>query len=513
MKEYDVLEQQGHSYAPAPKKVGQPWPFWGFFPWINGRGFSWLRSCKEGLKKIYYISSKNSAARYLQDAVILLLLASLLYYGNFWQILRADSDVAHYQCYAVAFWQGWSGFQQLPRGQCTMIIYSDNYLMDTSQRGLLYAMYLHGLPSGLIQFVAGQSPNLPYHTLPYEYPWPMLLPFSLGLVVPAYWYQIAFAIWMLLLAGCIYFVLQRWRSRRAAFAYSLYLLVGGWSTVAGRFDIIPTALTLFAVICAVQKRWNWAFALLALATLSKFYPATLLVPFLLALQQGAQGKWYAWRKWQPVVVFVGICMLAMCVSLLLSMVGTLAPLGFFGYRPVEVESLSASLLWVLSLLGKTSLKYVTTFGSLNVLSPLSSGVTSRMTVLLVVGIPYTWWLQWRRRIDLPMSCLLTLLILLITGKVFSPQYLIWVIPLAAYVGQSNCWWVLFWTMVGLLTSWIYPYIFHIFHMHPHLYASLFYPITAVRNFLLLGFILSVLISVSCRHGRQPSPVFLPATFQ
>src|SRR2546430_4565335 len=120
-----------------------------------------VKGCKEGLKKIYYISSKNSAARYLQDAIILLLLASLLYYGDSWQMFRTDSDAARWQCYAVAFWQGWSGFQKLPRGQCTFIVYSDYYLMATSQHKLLSIMQLHGLPSGLIQFVAAQLLNLP----------------------------------------------------------------------------------------------------------------------------------------------------------------------------------------------------------------------------------------------------------------------------------------------------------------------------------------------------------------
>jgi len=176
---------------------------------------------------------------------------------------------------------------------------------------------------------------------------------------------------------------------------------------------------------------------------------------------------------------------------------------------VQVESLSASILWMLSLLGKTSLTYVYTFGSLNVLSPLSSTVTSRMVTLLVVGLSYTWWLQWRGRINLAMACLLTLLIVMITGKVFSAQYLIWVIPLAAYVGQSNRWWLLFWTLLGLLTSWIYPYIYSM--ATPDFSIPLLYPVTAVRNMLLLGFILSVLISVSCKSVEQPLPVFKPST--
>jgi hypothetical protein len=438
--------------------------------------------------------------RYLQDTLVLLVLGILLYYGASWEMFHADSDAARYQCYAVAFWQGWAGLQKLPPEQCTFITHPDKNLTIISQDGLLRAMRLWKLPSALIQFIATQSPSQPYHALPYEYPWPMLLPYSLGLVAPTYWYQVAFAIWMLVLAGGIYFVLQRWRSREAALAFALYLVVGGWATAVERFDLIPAALTLFAVICAVQKHWNWAFAFLALATLSKFYPATLLVPFLLALQQQRRGKWYAWCRWQPIGVFVGVCILIIGISLFLSVVGTLAPLGYFGNRPVQVESLSASILWVLSLLGKTSLTYVHTFASLNVLSSLSASVTFLITLLLAVGFLSTWWLQWLRRIDLDMACLLTLLIVMVTGKVFSPQYLIWVIPLAAYVGQGSRWWVLFWTLVGLLTSWIYPYIYH---MAPHIYQvpyiPLFYPVTSVRNFLLLGFILSILTLLPYKH--------------
>jgi hypothetical protein len=233
---------------------------------------------------------------------------------------------------------------------------------------------------------------------------------------------------------------------------------------------------------------------LALATLAKFYPAILLVPFFLALQQAMQGKWYAWRRWLPMGVFVGICVLIMSVSLLLSVVGTLTPLSYFGNRPVQIESLSASILWIFSLLGKTSLTYVYTFGSVNVLSSLASNVIIRMAVLLLVSLIYVWWLQWRGRIDLAMTCLLTLLFVIVTGKVFSAQYLIWVIPLVAYVGQSNRWWLLCWTLVGLLTSWIYPYIYNM--NYSDLYFPLLYPVAAVRNFLLLGFILVMLISRS-----------------
>ncbi len=442
---------------------------------------------------------KNTIVKRLQDVVVLSLLSGLLYYGASCQIFGLNTDAAHYQCYAVAFWQGWSGFQNSDAG--TVLVHCPSKrssLTVISQNELLHRMQQWKLPSGLIHFVAAQRSNQPYHALPYEYPWPALIPFSLGLVVPAPWYQCAFAIAMLLLVGSLYLALLRWRSRSSALAYSLYMLVGGWTTAVARFDLIPAALTLFAIICAERKRWNWAFVCLALATFLKFYSVALLVPFFLALQQERQGKWYAWRRWQPLAVFGGVCLLIIGISLFLSVAGTLTPLAFFNSRPVQIESLSASILWVFSLLGKTSLTYVRTFGSINVLSALSSNILFRMILALIASIAYTWWLQWRGHLDLAMTCLLTLLIIIVTNKVFSPQYLIWVIPLAAYIGQGDRRWLFFWTAAGLLTSWTYPYIYAMVSNALLLpYNPLFYPVTATRNFLLLGFIFALLMSRPC----------------
>jgi hypothetical protein len=433
--------------------------------------------------------------RYLQDALILLVLGGILYSGASWQMFWRGSDAAYYQCYAVAFWQGWSGLQKLPPEQCTFLTHPDKNAMLITQNELLHNMQQWRIPSGLRQFFAAQSPEKPYHTLPHEYPWLTLLPFSLALIVPMHWYQVAFAIEIFLLIGSIYVVLQRWRSQQAALAYALYLLVTNASTAVARIDIIPAGLSLFALICMVHKRWNWAFVLLALATLSKIYPVVLLVPFVLALQRSTAGKWYAWHKWLPVALFVGICVLVTAMSLALSLVGTLAPLGYFVHRPVQIESLLASILWICSRLGKTSLKYVFTFDALNILSPWSLSVTFLLTVLLVVGLLSTWWLQWRGYMDLAMACLLTLLIVIVTGKVFSPQYLIWILPLVAYVGQGNRWWLFFWVVVGYLTSWIYPYMYPVTSSYTLLmdYLPRFYLLTAARNFLLLGFVVGILI--------------------
>jgi hypothetical protein len=435
----------------------------------------------------------------LVDVLVMLAMGVLLYFGANWQMFHKDSDVARYQCYAVSFWQGTSALKSLPADQCKFITQPSADLAVVSQASLLDKMRQLGLPAGLIQFVAAQSPTQPLHALPNEYPALAIIPFSLGLVAPAYWYQVAFAVWMALIAGMIYFLLLRWRSRWAAITYAVYIVIGGWATAVGRFDIVPSALTLLAVICAERKKWSWAFAYLALATLSKIYPILLLPPFFLALQMEMQGKWYAWRRWKPVGTFLLVAIAVMGMAFSLSAVGAIAPLNYFSYRPVQVESFAASILWFLHLLGMTPLSYIHTFGSLNVTSPFSSSVSLLTTVLLVVGLLYTYWLQLRSKIDLATATVLSLLIIMITSKVFSPQYLIWVVPLVAYIGRKNLWYLLVWVLIALLTTWIYPYIYNMIHLLAVPTLFFFYPAVTLRNLLLLGFILYLLVGATRRQ--------------
>ncbi|GAC1393060.1 MAG: hypothetical protein NVSMB38_19260 [Ktedonobacteraceae bacterium] len=417
---------------------------------------------------------------HLLEILLLALLGCILFFGAFWKYFDVHSnawyysDVAKYECYAHGFWQGTSGLTLFPKAQCGFLV-----------------------PSS--------SPQ-PFHTLPREYPLLVLIPFSLALLAPLPFYHVAFACLMALLAGTIYFVLKYVRTQGAAVAFLIYLLLGCWSTAGGRFDLIPSALTLLAVICAEKIRWKWAFALLAVATMFKFYPLILVPPFLIAQQMQYKSTWYAWRRVLALGIFAGICAGITLLSLGLSVDGTLAPLSYFKARPIQIESLSASVLWLAGILGRYQLIYVYSYGSYNVISPLSSLVSQGGTLFLVLGLAYTWWLQWRGNMSLPFSVVITLLVVMVTGKVFSPQYLIWVAPLIAYIGEERWKWLLGWGSVSIVTTLIYPCLyerayFSFIPFLPPLYATIF-----VRNMLLLLFIVALLYRVSRRNNTQEGAV-------
>ncbi|HZO71346.1 MAG TPA: glycosyltransferase family 87 protein [Ktedonobacteraceae bacterium] len=445
-------------------------------------------------------SMKKLVRKYWLDVFVLLAMCSLLFYGASWQMFSLFSDAARYQCYAEAFWNGQSALKTLPSPQCNFILYPDKSSISSAK--VARTMRQQGLPNFMARYVAAQSSTQRFQALPYEYPILTLAPFSLGLSsIDPHWYQVAFALWMLLIAVIVYIMLARYRSRRSAIVYAIYLTVAGWATLAGRFDIIPAALTLGALLCAVRARWKWSFALLALATMFKFYPLVLLIPFLLAQQMQVQNtKWYAWRRWVPLGTYAAVCAAIVVVSLLLNVGGTLAPLSYFDDRPIQVESLAASVIWLSNFFNHSSYYFDFTFGSLNIFSPLSSGVSLVGTLLLIAGLLYTCWLQWQRKIDLAVSCLLILLIVVVMGKIFSPQYLIWLIPFLAYVGEFDLRWVVSWVIIGVLTSWIYPSMYlttTIAQKVPE--YPLFFPVITARNFILLAFVLILLFYCSRRR--------------
>ena len=415
---------------------------------------------------------------------IVLVMCGLLFYAVSYQLFKPRTDAGKYQCYALVFWQGSHAVHVLPPQQCMFLKYY-------SPAAIVGGMKSSGIHVNIIHLAESQNTSGSFRNLPNEYPLLSIIPFSLGLIAPTAWYQVAFAIWMLLLAAIIYFILSKTRSTGAAIAFAFYLVLGNWGSAAARFDLVPAALILGSVILAARTKWKWAFALLALATMFKFFPVVLVIPFLIAQQKQYSEKWYHWHRWSALGLYCGICVLATLLSLSLNIADTINPFLYFFNRPIQVESAPATLLWLGKFLGYP-IRIIQSYGSVNVMSAITPQVSLWSSLCLVAGLLYTFWLQWRGKLDIYTASLLTVLIIIITGKVFSPQYLIWLAPLVAFVGQANWKWLMTWGVVGLLTTWVYP---NMYNLVPLKYVPLlpaFYPVVFVRDLLIFGFTIVLL---------------------
>jgi hypothetical protein len=429
-------------------------------------------------------ASKDRILPILLNLGIVLLMCGLLFYAVSSQLFKPRTDAGKYQCYALVFWQGRNAVNVLPQEQCVFLTY---YSPNSIIEGMKSSM----VPNRIIRLAESQNTTEAFRNLPFEYPLLSIVPFSLGLIAPTAWYQVAFALWMLLVAAIIYFILYKTRSTGAAIAFAFYLVIGNWGSAAARFDVVPAALILGSVLLAARRKWSWAFTLLALATMFKFFPVLLVFPFLIAQQKQHSEKWYSWRRWRALVLYCGICLMATLLSFSLNIANTINPFLYFFNRPIQVESTAATALWIGNVFGYP-FKIVQSYGSVNILSALNGNISLSSSVCLAAGLLYTFWLQWRGKLDIYTASMLTILIIIVTGKVFSPQYLIWIAPLVAFVGQANWKWLLAWGSVGLLTTWIYP---NMYDLVPLKYVPLlptFYPVVFARDLLIFGFIIVLL---------------------
>jgi hypothetical protein len=387
-----------------------------------------------------------------QDVVAyipILVVNILMFYVAAWQYLWLNTDPARFQCYALTFWMGSKGAQLLPAAQCSF------------------------LPLSTLA-------QPPLHTLPLEYPPFTLIIFSLPLIVHLLYYQLAFAVLMALLAALIYWLLLRYGPSGAALAFAFYLFIGALALAQERFDLVPAALTLLCLIAADRKHWTFAYIALAFGFLVKIYPILFLPALFIAEQQDRysfhipsklltlktlpvelwltlQGmrRWH----WKNTLLYFGIILAITGFFALFDFKGAvLSQVSYFANRPLQVESTGSTLLWLGTIFG-FPVQIVFSFGSINMVSALGGNVSNLLEVFFVVGSIYAIYLQWRGKLDIIQTFIALLLVFIATGKVFSPQYLIWVIPLLAYSGAFDRVWIVLWGSISLLTIIIYPYYY------------------------------------------------------
>src|SRR6185437_13566306 len=250
---------------------------------------------------------------------------------------------------------------------------------------------------------------------------------------------------LLILGVTGYFVWRRLLLSAAAFA--LYVLVGGWATALERFDLVPGMLVVAALILAERSRRMGAYLLLAGAAVLKVSPG--FVAAVLATRQWRQDGVLPRRE---LGAFVLAILAAALPFAILNPRGFLGPLSYDGARPPQIESIPGSLLWLSGKIG-VPVQVKLTYHSVNVVGYLAGPVSWIATGLFIAGVILVCRRAWRGTVSLPGSCVLVLLVMLSTSKILSPQYLLWLFPVAAYVEGLRARWLL----VAGLTLVIFPY--------------------------------------------------------
>lgn len=227
-------------------------------------------------------------------------------------------------------------------------------------------------------------------------------------------------------------ILVRLERRRLPLAAALGLAAFGslalGPVVLSRFDLWPATLTVGSLALLVCGRRRLAFALLGLAFAAKLFPAVLLPPMLV----------YVWRRHSRREALLGgagflaVALACFTPFLVLSPHGVWTSLVGQASRPLQIESLGAALLLTAHQVGGLALTMGVSHGSNNLVGSVPHTLALGQAVLQPLAL-VALWIGFARgpadRERLVRTCAACVCAFVAFGKVLSPQYLVWLLPL------------------------------------------------------------------------------------
>ena len=227
------------------------------------------------------------------------------------------------------------------------------------------------------------------------------------------------------------------------------------TVVTHRFDPVVALLLVGLALAVFDSRWFLSGVLLSLATICKGVPL-LLAPlwlWFLWVRTAEQTEAERFSALGRVVLGGLLCGLAFVIPLYVSSgLSMLDALRYHGERPLQLESTGAALLGTLQALYPGTLRSTVSYGSANVVTIGSSLIGLEWLLLRMQGpavlaglIGTLSYCSYRRRsmdslnqeamtaeLVLRSVCLL-MVVFMVSGRVFSPQYLTWIIPLGIFL--------------------------------------------------------------------------------
>jgi hypothetical protein len=300
----------------------------------------------------------------------------------------------------------------------------------------IYAQYAREMAKGLV----------PYRDFRVEYPPGATFIFWLVWQVPGEYRAALSGAMFVCLCVCVVGVVATARAvdlspLRQAIAGGIValspLLLG--PIVVQRFDMAVAAVTAWLVYAAVTERWKLMWGLLMAGVLIKLIPIAL-VPLLVIWQAHRRGWASAVRG---ALVAIGVMILAILPLLVIAPSGTWYFIDYNFRRPPQLESLTANVFLLLSKYGHYRFRIVDTFHSDGVQGTPPSVVSTVSTLALIVVVLACAWCSWRLlatstapadRGVIVAGAAATIVAITVFGKVLSPQYMMWLLPVTLIVG-------------------------------------------------------------------------------
>jgi hypothetical protein len=204
------------------------------------------------------------------------------------------------------------------------------------------------------------------------------------------------------------------------------------SVILTRFDLWPTALLMLGLAAVLAGRRRTGLGVLGVAAAAKIFPLVVVPPALA----------YVWRRYGRrealvcAAIFAGVITIIFLPFVRLSPGGVWDSLHRQADRPLQIESLASSFLLVAHQFGAWTVHLNLSHGSQNQggsLADALAAIQSVVQALVVIAL----WIAFARGPATPERLVrysaASVAAFIAFGKVLSPQFLIWLLPLVPLV--------------------------------------------------------------------------------
>jgi len=223
-----------------------------------------------------------------------------------------------------------------------------------------------------------------------------------------------------------------------AMAFILLMILFSHEFAVARNDIFAVALVTVSMYLFLEKRYNASACVLALAAMIKIYPVILVPVFAMVLMSRRELR----QSFIFIIVAAAVCLLTE-IPFLISDPGTaFAYLTYHSDRGLQVEGVVSSFILIADMFVPIVDSISVTFGSSALNGAVPDAIAGCLGIIQVIAVAAVMaWMLYRiirnstcdRFRCLAMMSLITIMVFILFSKVYSAQYMLWMLALIPFL--------------------------------------------------------------------------------